>query len=113
MDTDLSPLDLIRQTEAEGAHHIAEAHEAAKEKLRQAQIKAAESKRKALDAGRREGEDDFKQAVDKAKLEAAQILVEARQQAEELSEIGDERIEKVVSRAVMIVTGQREEDELP
>lgn len=104
-EIDLSPLDQIRQTEAEVIRRIAAAHQAAEQIIGDARQEAARIKKQAGDVGHLEGQARFKEIVSKAEVEAQALIIQAQQQAEELRRRGDQNMDRAVVQVVQIILG--------
>jgi vacuolar-type H+-ATPase subunit H len=117
MDTspeiELSPLDKIRQTEAEVAGSIAAAREAAENIIASAKKEAAEVKRQARESGLREGEVHKRAMIAKAEEEARLILADAQNLARELRRKGQTRMGGGVEFAVNIILDLQQEEADP
>jgi vacuolar-type H+-ATPase subunit H len=102
-ELDLSPLDQIRQTEAEVARKIAAARKAAEQIVEQARQQAAALKREAVESGRGEGQARCQTALSNAEEESRALVAEAQDQADMLHRRGAERMELAVHRALSFV----------
>jgi len=112
-DMDLSPLDHIRQTEAEMTRAVAAARESTEKTLAGARNEAAELKRQAREAGLQEGQAHTKTIISQAEDEARVILVEANDQAKKLRQRAHQKMEQGVGHAINIILGLvREAEEL-
>jgi vacuolar-type H+-ATPase subunit H len=103
--SELSPLDQIRQAEAEVNRRIAAARRVAEMTEVKARAQAADLKREAREAGRREGRAQYEQLVSRAEVEAEALLAQAHSQAEDLRRKGDMHMDSAVHRAVEVVVG--------
>jgi len=88
-----SPLDQIRQAEAEVTRRVAAARKAADQALAAAHAQATDLKRQAIQAGQRDGQ-----------AQCQEIISQAEQEA--LRQNGNLRMEDAVRRVVAIVIGQ-------
>ncbi len=104
-ETKLTPLDQIWQTEAEITRQIAAAREEAEQILTSAKSKIAQLKIQAREAGRREGEAQFRQIVAEAEEEARALTAQANSQAEVMRRRGVQSMENAVRLAVNIIIG--------
>ena len=92
---ELSPLDQIRQSEAEVTRQIATARVSAEAKVADARAQAAQLKRQAKDAGSRTGQLRYKEILATAEEEAQIIQAQANQRAHELLRRGENRMDEV------------------
>lgn len=106
----LSPLDQIRQAEAEIARRVAYAREAAGQLAVEAQAEANELQRQAREAGHREGRKRYREILSQAQVEVDTILEQARSQAEGLHFQGQDQMDAIVWYAVEIVVGLQGEE---
>jgi vacuolar-type H+-ATPase subunit H len=106
---DLSPLDQIRQTEAEVTRQIAAARKSAEQIVDDARRQAASLKREAWDVGTQEGQALYNTSLSKAEEEARELIAEAQDQAKKLRRRGKERMQMAVSQAVHFVINLAEE----
>lgn len=106
--TTLSPLDQIRQAEADMARQIAAAREEAERTLAEANTRAKQFIEDARQAGREQGQAQYREIVARAEKEAQAILADARDRAESLGRQGSQKMEIAVSQAVNIVLGTHE-----
>ena len=104
-EAELSPLDQIRQAEADVARRIALAREAAGQTVEQAKIQARDLLDDARQIGNREGEKRYREIISKAEEEAKLIVAQARKRAEHLHRRAGQRLEVGVSRAMNVVIG--------
>ena len=104
-NADLSPLDHIRQTEADMIRAIAAARESAEQIIANAHSEAAEIKRQAREAGFQEGQAHYKKTVADAEEEAKVILAEAHDQAKKLRQRAHRQIDHGVSQILDIILG--------
>ena len=107
--TDLSPLDQIRQTEAEVTRKIAAARENAGQILKDARRQADALKQDAWDMGIREGEARYRAIISKAEEESRALVAEAKMRAKQLRRQGQERMQAGASLSINFVLGQAEE----
>lgn len=110
-DLDLSPLDQIRQTEAEVTRKIAAARKAAEQILEDARRQVAALKQEARDAGTREGDARYRAMISKAEEDARALVEEAQYQAKLLRRRGQRRMPVAVSSAVNFVINLAEDVE--
>lgn len=104
-----SPLDQIRQAEADVTRRIAAARQAAEDAIREAQAQAADLKRQAREIGRQEGLADYQATVSRAEDEARKVIAQAHGQAESLRRRGDLFGETAARCAIAVVLGQEVE----
>jgi vacuolar-type H+-ATPase subunit H len=100
-----TPLDQIRQAEAEVTRKIAAAREATKLTVSDAQVQAAVILDKARETGRREGQAQYREITSKAEDETRALIAQANQQADELHRNGEQRMEAAFRWAVNVVIG--------
>lgn len=101
--TDLSPLEQIRQCEAEGTRRVAAAHEAAAATIEKARLDAASLVRDAREAGRQDGQARYAEILARAEEEAEMLVTQAKGRATELRQQGDSRMDAAVHQAVKII----------
>jgi len=106
---ELSPLDQIRQTEAENTRGIAVAREAAELTVEKEKIQAKELIRKIREVGRRDGQIRYKEILSRAEDKARSIVAQAHNQAAKLRSKGQRCMSTAVCDAVNIVIGLDEE----
>jgi vacuolar-type H+-ATPase subunit H len=104
-----SPLDQIRQVEAEVAQEIAAARDRAETTVKEARVKATD-KRNAQEIARRESEKHYKKIISKAEKEAEALIEQAHKQAEGLRKTGKSRIDDAIRFIVSTVVGSQEEE---
>lgn len=109
-ETELSPLDKIRQTEAEVAGSVAAAREAAEKIIANAKKEAAEIKRQAREAGLREGEARKRAMLAQAEEEARLILADAQNLALNLRQKGQKRMGSGVEYAINVILDLEQEE---
>lgn len=102
---ELSPLDQIRQSEAEVTRQIAAARESAETKVAEARAQATQLKRQAREAGSRAGQASYREILTTAEEGAQVIQAQANQRARELRRKGETRMEEAIRRAVALVIG--------
>jgi vacuolar-type H+-ATPase subunit H len=101
--TGLSPLDQIRQAEAEVTRKIVAAREASEHAITEARAQAALLKKQAHASGNREGQIRYKEIVSSAEEETRTIVEHAHNQAEELRRKGQSRMEMAIQEVTSIV----------
>lgn len=104
----LSPLDQIRQIEAEETRKLVQARESAGKIIQEARHKVAQTLQQACTAGEQEGQARYKEMLKKSEDEATALVAEARQQADRLRQSGKSQMEALVERIVKFVTGMEE-----
>jgi vacuolar-type H+-ATPase subunit H len=102
---ELSPLDQIRQAEADVARQIASAREATGQTVAQARIQAKDMLGDARQIGKREGEKRYREIVSNAEEEEQAIIAQACNRAEHLSRRAGQRLAEGVRRALNVVIG--------
>jgi vacuolar-type H+-ATPase subunit H len=110
-ELELSPLDQIRQTEAEVTRRIAAARITAEQIVEQARQQAAALKREASESGRREGQARYQTSLSNAEEEARALVAEAQEQADQLRRRGDKRMQLAVNRAFNFLISLVEEEQ--
>jgi len=110
--SELSPLDQIRQTEAEVNRQIASAQEESKHKIAQAKRDTQELIRKAKETGQLEGKARGKEIVFKTEEEAKAIIEQAHRLAENYRAHGQQQMNAAVRYAVSFVLGLEGEDQI-
>jgi vacuolar-type H+-ATPase subunit H len=106
---ELSPLDQIRQAEAEAARLIASASMAAEVAISQANVQAAQIKSMATETGRQSGLSQYQEIIAKAKLEAQELTKQAKHDAQQFLIRGNSRMDDAVDWIVNVILGQDEE----
>lgn len=106
--TELSPLDQIRQAEANVARQVASAREAAEHKVAQARVQAKELLDDACQIGKREGEKRYREIISNAEEEEQVIVAQARNRSEHLRRRACHRLAGGVRRALNVVIGLEE-----
>lgn len=109
-EIDLSPLDQIRQTEAEVTRKIAAAREHSEQILRDAHRQANAIKREASEAGRQEGEARYRTIISRTEEESRAIVAEAKAQARKLRKRGQGRMHTGVRLAINFIIVQEENE---
>jgi len=104
-EVERSPLDQIRQVEAEVARGIAAARNRAKLAAKEMSAQADDIKRKAREEGRREGEQHYQEIIAEAKTATEMLLEQAHKQAEELRQTGKSHIDAAVRFVEETVVG--------
>ncbi len=102
-ELDLSPLDQIRQTEADVLRKTAAARKTAEDILETARLQSEALKREADESGSLQGQARYKELISKADEEAQILIEEARNLADKLRRIGQTRMQAAASYAVDIV----------
>jgi vacuolar-type H+-ATPase subunit H len=104
-ETELSPLDQIRQAEAEITRRVAAARQQTAHTLEIARKEAAHLVAQAREDGRLEGERRCQEIIKAAEGEATQLIELAQAQTEERSRAGAQRMELAVQQIIALVTG--------
>ena len=107
--TGLSPLDQIRMVEGEITRKIVAAREASEHRVEDARAQSTLLKKQAHDSGNREGQILYKEIVSKAEEEARTIVAHAHNQAVNLRQKGQARMEMAVQEAINIILGLKGE----
>lgn len=108
---DLSPLDQIRQTEAEMTRMVAMAREHAEQILRDAHRQASAIKQEASQTGTQEGEARYRAIISKSEEESRAIVAEAKAQARRLRQRGQERMQTGVRLAINFIIFQADNEQ--
>jgi vacuolar-type H+-ATPase subunit H len=102
---ELSPLDRIRQTEADAARHIAGSREAAEQTIASAREQARRLLAEARAAGQREGQAQYRRIILQAQDEVQAICRETQEEVEALQRAEAALKDEAVRRVVAIITG--------
>lgn len=101
----LSPLDQIRLVEAEITRKVIAAREASERAVAEARLQANLLKKKAHESGTRAGQIRHKEMVSQAEEEARAMVAHAHQQAAELRQRGQARMDMAIHEATRIALG--------
>lgn len=104
-ETMLSPLDQIRQAEAEVTRRLAAVREAAALRVEEAHKQAANLKSAAWELGMREGQARYRAIIQQAEEEASEIVAQAQLRCERLRRQGEQRMPEAVALVVNLVIG--------
>jgi vacuolar-type H+-ATPase subunit H len=107
-DLNLSPLDQIRQTEADVLRKIVATRIAAEEILENGRQQSAAIKREAQEAGTRQGQVCYKELIAKTEEEAKAIVIEAQGQADRFRRRGLVRMHSAVDFVILLVVDGNE-----
>ena len=107
----LSPLERIRQAEAEVTRRLAAARESAEKTVATAQAQAAQIKNQANEDGQRSGEAKLREMISKAEEESRGIVTQAHQRAEKLRRKGQHRMDQAVRMAFLCLVGATDGDD--
>lgn len=107
---ELSPLEQIRQAEAEVTRRLAAARESAEKTVATAQMQSTNIKIQAGDEGQRDGEAKFREIISKAEEESRSIVTQAHQRAEKLRRKGRRRMDLAVRKAFLSLVGADESE---
>jgi hypothetical protein len=102
-DLNLSPLDQIRQTEADVLRKTAAARKTAEEILENARMQSEALKRDVHETGALQGQSRYKELISKADEEAQIIVKDALDLADKLHRTGQARMQSAVGFAVEFV----------
>jgi len=105
IESPLSPLDQIRQTEAEVMRKVVNARESTGKVVQEAGDQAAETLKRAHIEGEQAGQAQYKETLAKSEEEAKALVVEATQRAEKLRQRGKLTMDALVWRIVQFVSG--------
>jgi len=101
--TGLSPLDQIRLAEAEITRKIVTTRESSERAIAEARTRAALLKKQAHESGSRAGRIRYKEMVSEAEEEARTIVEHAHNQADDLRQHGQTRMDAAIQEAMSIV----------
>lgn len=101
--TELSPLDQIRQSEAEVTRKIAAARETALHNLEAARKEAARIVAQAREEGLHEGQVRYREILLETEKEAKNLIDLAQEEVKELSKRGDKHMEQAIQQIMDIV----------
>ena len=104
-DNDISPLDQIRQVEAEVTRSIAAARDAADTSIREARNQVKHLFEEARLTGRNQGQVQSKEVLSIAEEEARVLISQANHKAEELRLKGKKILSTAVRQACHIIIG--------
>jgi vacuolar-type H+-ATPase subunit H len=110
METELSPLDQIRQTESDVTRQIAAAREAAEYAITEAKSQVKELLDEARVSGHHRGQIRYKEVISQAEEEAHALVTQAHSYAEALHKKGKQRMNSAVYHAVNLVIGMERGD---
>jgi vacuolar-type H+-ATPase subunit H len=109
IESELSPLDQIRQTEAHVTRQVAAAREAAKQTVADMRNRVKETINEASKAGQREGQKRYKDIISDAEEEAQILIAHAYKKAEHLQRRGGQCLDKGICSAISIIISAEEE----
>lgn len=109
IESELSPLDQIRQTEAHVTRQVAAARESAKLSVADMKNKAGQTINNASKVGRREGQKQYKEIVSNAEEEAQFLIAQAYKKAEHMQRRGSRCLDEGVCGAIGIIIGAEKE----
>lgn len=104
-NSNLSPIDQIRQVEAETVRQIAAAREASEQKINETKQQVKVILQQARESGRQRGQNRYKQIITSADEEALAIVSQAHNQANLLRQKGKHQISTAVQQAVNLIIG--------
>jgi vacuolar-type H+-ATPase subunit H len=107
---ELSPLDQIRQVEAEIARQIASARETGAQIITKTREEAKMIIKDAYATGNREGQKRYKEIVTAAEEEAQTVIAQTQNRAEFLKRRGLQRLESGTRQALHIILGLEDEE---
>ena len=105
INSQLSPLDQIRQAEAETVRQIAAAREASEQKTNEAKKQVKVILEQARESGRQRGLNRYKQIISSAEEEAMVIVSQAHNQANLLRHKGKQQMSTAVHHALSLIIG--------
>lgn len=106
-EIEFSPLDQIRQVEAEITRQIAAARQSAADSLDVARKDAAHLVARAREEGQQEGQARYKEIIEAAESEAKHLVELARAQVKEHSQTESQRMELAVQQIIDLVIGSK------
>lgn len=106
---DLSPLDQVRQAEAEVARRIAAARDAASRKINSAREEAARIRNAGRQKGEQSGQALYREILKKAQEDAEGMCAQARSQAEQLRQRGIQLMPAAVEHILKILLDLEED----
>ena len=109
INTGLSPLDQIRQTEAEVTRQIAAARERAELDVAKAETQSKEIISEFHKSGQSEGQARYREIISKAEEDAHVMIALANKQAEDLHRKGNRLLDTAMCLAVNIILGEEDE----
>jgi vacuolar-type H+-ATPase subunit H len=112
-DYELSPLDQIRQVEAEITRQIASARETGAQLITKTREEAKTIVKDAHETGDREGQKRYKEIVTAAEEEAQTVIAQTQNRAEFLKRRGLQRLESGTCQALHIILGLEDEEADP
>lgn len=101
---ELSPLDRVRQAEAEVARRVAASRESAEQMGARTREQARVLLEEAREDGQREGQAQYRRLILQAQDEASAICMEGQERVEELRRAEGEWMDVAVRRVVQIIT---------
>ena len=108
-NSNLSPLDQIRQVEAGTVRQIAAARQASEHRINKAKGQVKAILEQARESGRQRGMNRYKQIITSAEEEALVIVAQARTQSNLLRHTGKQQMSAAVHQAVNLITGLDED----
>ena len=109
-NTELSPLDQVRQVEAEVTRSIAAARDRAEASITEAKNQVKSILEEARQEGRKKGQIRYKEIVLTAEEESKALISQANNEAENLRLKGKQMISNAVYQAVNFVMGMEGEN---
>ena len=104
-ENSLSPLDQIRQAEAEAARRLVLSREAGSKKVQESRLQASELFGQARIEGEADGQARYKEIVARSEEEATALVAESRRKTDKLRVAGQKQITSLVSKIVKFITG--------
>ena len=104
-EIEFSPLDQIRQAEAEITRQVAAARQSAAHNLDLARKEAAHLVAQAREDGQQEGQARCQEIIEAAEIEAKHLVDQAQALVDERSRVGTQRMELAVQQIVDRVIG--------
>lgn len=108
-EIEISPLDKIRQTEADAAGALSAARAAAERRLSQARAEAEKVLQQAREEGKNLGQARCRQMVSQAEEDGRALRDRAHSRAHDLQELGQSRKSAAAKFAVRVITGEEDE----
>jgi flagellar biosynthesis/type III secretory pathway protein FliH len=103
IDTELSPLDQIRQLEAGAVRQIAAAREASEHRIKETKRQVKVTLEQARESGHQRGLNRYKQIVTSAEEEALVIVSQAHNRVKLLRQKGKQQMSSAVQQAVNLI----------
>lgn len=106
-EDELSPLDCIRQAEAEVTRRIVASREAAERSIANSRAETQSIKEQARLAGRQEGQSKYAEIVKKADADAGALVAKAWGRVEQLFNDGNRRMDAAVQLVLDLILEEK------